>query len=356
MKRLLAGILALSMMFALTSCGAKETPAPSAPAASAPAAPAAPAEKPAEPAEVEQPHAVIKMCMKSSGTSALGLGVQKWVELVNAMDGVNLELQFYPDAQLGNESEMMEQILMGENLCLISDAGVMSGYGSEELAVLDGPYLADSVEAYLKVPQTKWFNDRRAEFEAAGLYVPEVYFVFGQRHLICTDPVRQPSDLNGKKIRSTSAQVSISTVEAMGATATPLAYADMYTSLSQGVIDGAENPLAALYSTKLYETAKYVCLTGHQTTLSMFVMNNGVFNGLTDVQKEAFISAGQEAADYYNNEILTSATEDAIAAFEQEGVTIIDDVDVAAFREATMGVWSEIDQWGAYDKIMSEIA
>lgn len=338
MKKILAFVLTVLMLLSLAACGEKADPAPE-----------------TEPSEVqeEQPHAVIKMCMKSSGTSALGLGVQKWVDLVNANTEANIEVQFFPDAQLGKENEMMEQILMGENMCLITDAGVLSGYGSEELAVLDGPYLANSVEDYLKITKTDWFADRRADFENSGLYVPEVYFVFGQRHLICTSPVRQPADLSGKKIRSTTAEVSIETVNAMGGVATPLAYADMYTALSQGTIDGAENPLAALYSTKLYETAKYVCLTGHQTTLSMFVMNKNTFDGLTDFQKEAFIAAGQEAAEYYNNEILESATADALAAFENEGVTVIDDVDVDAFKEATMGVWEKIDKWGAYDKIMS---
>ena len=336
MKKVLAILLALAMVFSFAACGEKK--------------------EEVDPGKQEQPAATIKMCMKSSATTALGQGVQKWIELVNAMEGVNLKLEFYPDAQLGSETEMAEQIMMGENMCLISDAGTLAQYAAPKLAALDGPFLTDDMYDYLKIAGTDWFQARRAEYEAKGLYIPEVYFIFGQRHLICKNPVKTPADLKGKKIRSTSAPASIAVVEGLGATATPLAYADMYTSLSQGLIDGAENPLAALYSTKLYENAKYISLTGHQTTLSIFMMNKDVYDKLTDVQKEAFTKCGQQAQEYYNYEVLPKFTDDAIDSFKKENITIIEDVDKAAFREASLAVWEKLDLKADHDLIVEQLA
>ena len=337
MKKVLALVLAIAMLLSFAACGEKK-------------------EDPAVSEKQEQPAATIKMCMKSSATTALGQGVQKWIELVNAMEGVNLKLEFYPDAQLGNETEMAEQIMMGENMCLISDAGTLAQYAAPKLAALDGPFLTDDMYDYLTIANTDWFQARRAEYEAKGLYIPEVYFIFGQRHLICKNAVKTPADLKGKKIRSTSAPASIAVVEGLGATATPLAYADMYTSLSQGLIDGAENPLAALYSTKLYESAKYISLTGHQTTLSIFMMNKEVYDKLTDVQKDAFIKCGQQAQEYYNYEVLPKFTDDAIQSFKQENITIIEDVDKAAFREASLAVWDKLGLKEDHDLIVDQLA
>ncbi|WP_066456763.1 TRAP transporter substrate-binding protein DctP [Anaerotruncus rubiinfantis] len=348
-KKLFACILSGALLISAAGCSASQSAQSAAPASLASAADASES----APAGEENPYVLIKMAQKSSAKSANGEAIQIWCDLVNEA-GVNIEMQFFPDSQLGTEQEMVEQILMGEPLILYTDPTLASNY-APQLALLNGPYFVAQLEDFLLVNETEWFQQQLKELEDKGIKCVNSRFLFGQRHMLARKPVRTPEDLAGVKIRSQPSDVSIAVVEAMGATAVPLPFAEIYEALASGVIDGEENPLATIYTNKHHETAKVVSLTGHMSTLSMFLMNNDLFNSLTEAQQKAIIDCGNQAADAFNNEINPRYTEEALSQFASEGVTIVDDVDIAAFQEATRKVYEQIDTWGAYDTIQSQL-
>ena len=141
-----------------------------------------------------------------------------------------------------------------------------------------------------------------------------------------------------------------------------MALSDVYTSLSQGVVDGVENPLTTLYNNAFQEVCKNVTMTNHQMTFSNFIMGKDFWDSLPEEYQTAIIDCGKEAAEY-NNDLYQKQSEEMVAALEDAGCTVaeLDDATYEEFKNACMklyedyeadGTWSE----GLYDKIQEIIA
>ena len=340
MKKIFALILALTMVFTLCACGEKAE---------------APVEAPATPKEEAQANPVtLKVAIGASVTAANGQSAKMWCDLVNEAN-VGIDMQLFPDSQLGGEDEILQQIVMGEPIITNCASDALEPY-APQLALLNGPYLVENMEDLKYIPQTEWFKAQEELLKENNLIIVNAEERFGQRNLLSIREVRTPADLAGLKIRSQPSQVSMAMVNSMGATAVPLDFSEIYEGLSNGVIDGEENPLATIYNAKHHEaTAKVISLTGHVSTLDLFTMNLTVYNTLTDYQKQVLGECAHEAFTYYNEVLYPEATEAALAAFEAEGITVVHDVDVAAFKEATKSVYDLIDPDGVYDDLMAEI-
>lgn len=354
MKKFLALMLVLAMVFTLCACGAKEETPAEAPAETPAEAPTESA--PATPQDEAKANPVtLKVAIGASVTAANGQAAKMWCDLVNDAD-VGIDMQLFPDSQLGGEDEILQQIVMGEPLITNCASDALEPY-APQLSLLNGPYFVEEMEDLKYVPETEWFKEQEEILKSQNLIIVNAEERFGQRNLLCTKEVRTPADLAGLKIRSQPSEVSMAMVNSMGATAIPLDFSEIYEGLSNGVIDGEENPLATIYNAKHHEaTAKVISLTGHVSTIDLYTMNYAVYNTLTDYQKQVLGECAHEAFTYYNEVLYPEATAAALEAFKREGVTIVDDVDIAAFKEATKSVYDIIDPDGVYDEVMAQIA
>jgi TRAP-type C4-dicarboxylate transport system substrate-binding protein len=150
-------------------------------------------------------------------------------------------------------------------------------------------------------------------------------------------PVRTPADMKGMKLRVPPAPLFQMFTESVGANATPIAFSEVYLALSQGAVDGQENPLPTIQFKKFYEVQKNISLTGHIIDSLVTVVSGNRWNAMSGADKEAIASILKEAAAGAGKDILKAENE-LVQWFKDQGVNVIEDVDREAFREAAMKV------------------
>lgn len=265
-----------------------------------------------------------------------------------------LVIEVYANAQLGSSDEVHSMIAMGENIASATDsawfANMQPGFD-----IINGPFFTETEEELYKVAKTEWFAQQIEEIEKRGVKILAANWMDGSRHLMSTKPVRTPDDLKGMKVRVPNNKVAVDIMNAMGATATPMSLSEVYTSLQQGMIDGVENPFSTLYARKCHEVCGYLSLTGHQKMLSLFFVSTDWFNTLSEEAQNALIQVATEAGEVFSNELMPADNERALDAFKAAGVEIIEDVDIHAFREATLGVYENWDM-DTYNLIQEQMA
>ncbi|EGU34375.1 C4-dicarboxylate TRAP transporter substrate-binding protein [Vibrio scophthalmi] len=266
-----------------------------------------------------------------------------WAEQVKEKSDGEIVFRLFPSSQLGGETEVMEQAKFGANIITISSYGYLMDT-VPDLGVINAPYLSQSFEKKSKLLHTEWFDGLNAQLSEKGLniIVPDV--VYGTRHLLSKGEVETPADLDGVKVRVQHSRLFVATVKAMGGVPTPMSLADVYPGLSQGVIEGVENPAVVLHGGKFHEVVKHLNLTAHTKHLSPFVAGTMFWNGLSAEEQKIILDTSRDMVDYGANLI----AESELAAIEQlkaEGVTV-NEVNIQSFEEAARKVvQSEFPEW-----------
>ena len=124
------------------------------------------------------------------------------------------------------------------------------------------------------------------------------YLDSGSRNFFTQKPVRTPDDLKGQKIRVMASPVMVNTMKALGATGVPVAWAELYTALQTGVVDGAENNHPSVVAKKFYEVSKFYSLDEHMRIPDVLAMSMKLWNQLNDDQKKAVLEAGARTQAY----------------------------------------------------------
>lgn len=179
-------------------------------------------------------------------------------------------------------------------------------------------------------------GDIGAEYSAKvaadlGLQIVRSQYL-GSRQLILVKPrdVKTPADLAGLKLRMPGSETWQFLGNALGGNATPLAFEEIYLALQTGTIDGFENPLADVISSKFYEVSKQVVLTDHMVSNTFFTVAKPYWDGLTDEERKA-IETAEAAAKAYNDSEVIKAEAEAVKFLESQGMTVVTP-DVASFR------------------------
>jgi TRAP-type C4-dicarboxylate transport system substrate-binding protein len=210
----------------------------------------------------------------------------------------------------------------------LMDAGraqleLMGFYGYKEGTVFGLPYLFENREHFWKFADSE-LGDKVLEDIAKmdWSYVPLVYIEEGARHFFTTDEIKSYHDLAKTKIRVQQSDIYVGLVEAFGASATPMAWPEVYTGLSTGVVDGAENPYSGYDSYLLNEVAPYILEDGHIFAGGTFGVSKNVWDDLNDTEKAIFKEAAKMASDY-NRKQIAADEEEIKEKLIKSGVTII---------------------------------
>lgn len=191
-----------------------------------------------------------------------------------------IKVESYPAAQLGAERESIEGCRLGSiEMVSVSDAPLSGFY--KETMILSLPGLFSSIEEANAVFAGSWgqaFNERLRK--ATGMRVLS-HYTFGFRHFTNSKKeVRVPEDMKGLKFRVMESPVPIEMVKSLGATATPMPSSEMYSAMQQGVVDGQENPIAAIIQDRTFEVQKYMVLDGHTCSGQFVLMNDRFYSSL----------------------------------------------------------------------------
>jgi tripartite ATP-independent transporter DctP family solute receptor len=296
--------------------------------------------------------------MKFGGTTpanpALGEydGMLKFAELVAKYSNNTIKVEVYPANQLGNTVEMAEGVALGT-----IEAGVL---GFDTLAAVDKsmnfaamPYLFKDISHMRSVLENTNGNARKtidaslsknANMKLVGIMYRPMRVLTNSRR-----PVKTPADCRGLKIRSPESAANIAVLTAMGAMPVTISWGEVFTSLSQGVCDGAENAITELASIKLNEIMKYISETNHMAAPTPIVVNEKWFNSLSKEQQDAIVKAGNEATEHRIGTV-KEEEDKAWKAFADSGAQVLraKDIDGAAFEDACKDVYKQFIERGFF--------
>ena len=164
--------------------------------------------------------------------------------------------------------------------------------------------------------------------------------------------VRTPADLKGVKLRMPGSKEWLFLGETLGATATPLAFGEVYMGLKTGTIDGQDNPLPTVRAAKFYEVTKQLVLTNHLVDSLFIAIASKTWNGMTAAQKQAVKTAAQAAATFNNDNRIKEEAQ-IVDFFKQQGLQV-STPDVEAFRKSVQDAYAKSDYAKVWTKGMLE--
>ncbi|MBZ0146315.1 MAG: TRAP transporter substrate-binding protein [Pseudorhodoplanes sp.] len=176
------------------------------------------------------------------------------------------------------------------------------------------------------------------QMEAKGIKIIG-YIDSGSRNFFTQKAVRSPDDLKGQKIRVMASPVMVNTMKSLGATGVPVAWAELYTALQTGVVDGAENNHPSVVAKKFYEVSKYYTLDEHMRIPDVIAMSMKLWNQLNPDQQKAVLEAGARTQAYMRGAWKISEVKD-IEALKAKFTEIISP-DKAPFVKAVSGLVAE---------------
>ena len=250
-----------------------------------------------------------------------------------------MRVRIYPSGQLGNERESLELLQLG-TLDMVKVASSVIENFVPAMGVYSLPYLFRDQVHLWETLEGEIGQDilRQGEpYRMRGL----CYYDAGFRSFYVHDRrVETPRDLNGLKIRVMRSNLSIQTINMLGANATPMAYGELYTALQQGVVDGAENNPPNFYGSRHYEQARYYVLDEHAAPPDVLLISTHRWNQLTDRQ-QAWLEQAVAESVVHQRQLWQEATEAALQAVEEAGVVVILP-DKTLFQEAVLPLYESL--------------
>ncbi|MFT4605563.1 MAG: tripartite ATP-independent transporter DctP family solute receptor [Rhodothermales bacterium] len=259
--------------------------------------------------------------------------------LAEMSDG-SMRIDIYPSQQLGTERQLVELLQIGSVGMTKVSAAAMEGF-APDYRVLGLPYV---------------FRDEAHRFRVLegdiGLEVlrssePQLirgltFYDAGSRSFYTKDRrVETPEDLAGLKVRTMESASQIRMVNAMGGSATPIAWGELYTALQQGVVDAAENNPPSFYLSRHYEVCKYYILDEHSAVPDVLLISTNMWGRLT-AQQQAWLTTAAEASSQVQKQLWREASDEALAAVEAAGVEILRP-EKSPFEEAVSEVMAEYE-------------
>jgi len=236
------------------------------------------------------------------------------------LSGGKLTIQVYPSEQLGSEQQCVELVQIGSLAITKVSAAVLESF-TEDYKVLGLPYIFRSKEHAFKVFDGDVGKDlllSTVDKWIRGL----CYYDAGSRSFYMkSKPINSPADLVGMKIRVMRSITAVEMIRALGGSATPISWGELYTALQSGVVDGAENNPPSLYTSHHYEVCKYYSLDEHTTIPDVLVISEKIWNKLNDQERQWIQQAADESA-LLERKLWAKSEEESLAAVQKAGVKI----------------------------------
>lgn len=283
----------------------------------------------------------IKLAHVVNENDAFHVCALKFKEVVEAESGGELTVSIYPNAQLGDERNLLESMRMGVVDSAIITGGPIMNF-MPKFGVFDLPFLFSTPEQAYRVldgETGKKMLEEMAQHGWKGL----AYGERGFRNLTNSKhPVSTPEDMKGLKIRLMQNPVYVDSFRALGANAVPMAWTEALTALQQGAIDGQENPLNVIVSFNLFESQKYLAITRHAYAPNVIMMSMKTWEKLSpelqSIVQDAAVKAA-EANRTYDNE----KEAEWLQFLKDKGMEVTTP-DTAAFREAVKPVYEKYEE------------
>ena len=250
-----------------------------------------------------------------------------------------LKVAIFPNEQLGNEKECIEALQLGYLAMTKTSTGPMEGF-VPAMKIFGIPYLFRDSEHFWKVaigPIGKRLLKAGESKRLKGL----CYYDAGARSFYAHTAIAAPVDLKGMKIRVMNSIMAMKMIDAMGGSATPISWGELYTSLDQGVVDAAENNPPSFQTSRHYEICDHYILDEHVRLPDMLIISTRVWNKLTPDFQQILQESVDESVEY-QRKLWIEAEQEALNEVQAAGVTI-SYPDKTPFQEAVKPIWKEFE-------------
>ena len=265
-----------------------------------------------------------------------------------------LVIDIYPSEQLGNEKECIEQLQLGIlSMTKVSSSPLESFVPNIKVYAL--PYLFRDAEHKWKIFTGPIGKELLVAGSPKGLRGLCYYDAGARSFYTKSKPILHPDDLKGLKIRVQQSPMAIKMVDALGGSATPIPWGELYTALQQGVVDGAENNAPSLYTSRHYEVAKYYSLDEHTMVPDVLLISTLQWNELSETHKRILQEAADESVPY-QRKLWAEFVKKAIDDMTSQGLQVFKP-DKGPFMESAQKMYKEFQgtEIGDLDKRIQEV-
>ncbi|TLS38427.1 TRAP transporter substrate-binding protein [Pseudalkalibacillus caeni] len=335
MKKIAGILMSLIMVFALAACGENESASSSG------------SDSGSDSGGIEK--MTLKVGHTLSDTSHYQEGLKKFKELVEEKSDGQITVEIFPNGSLGGEREMIEGLDIGTVDMVLSSTGPMSGF-APEVTVVDLPFLFRDADHAHKVLDGEIGQDLLKKLESEGMKGLS-WWENGFRNVTNNvRPVEKPEDLKGLKLRTMENEIHMAAFEEMGADPTPMAFPELFTALQQGVVDGEENPVPVIWSSRFYEVQDYLTMTRHVYNPSIMLISKSKFDGYSEEVQNLLLESSKEAGDY-ERQVVQDMEDKYLSQLEEKGMNVITDVDLEPFEKAVQPVYDKYSEQFGKDLI-----
>jgi tripartite ATP-independent transporter DctP family solute receptor len=279
---------------------------------------------------------------------AINQGLLKFKEYVEKESKGEIQVEVFANSQLGDALTQISSVRMGTLTAFVDGVG---WYGQllGDYYIPATAYAIKNWAAYGEIMSGEIGQEMAEKLRSQfGLRVLDQAWGRLPRNVLSVKPIRSIGDVAGIKLRIPELKSYIVPWRAMGASPTPVAWAETYLALQQGVAEALEAPVDAMYTQRLHEVAKYLILTRHQMESASFAMNDAFYNGLTAEEKK-IVEDGARAATAENDRVSAASEAEVTNRMKQDGVTVIE-VNIEEFYEKAKNAPAELEADGTWTK------
>ncbi|MPY97601.1 MAG: DctP family TRAP transporter solute-binding subunit [Actinophytocola sp.] len=258
-------------------------------------------------------------------------GIQAVADDINSKD-IGVTIETFPNSQLGEDTERFTSLMAGDvDMDVQGSSALASSYAP--IGVLDMAYAFDGPDHLFDFFDSAEAEQLKEDFAAkTGARILDVWF-FGMRHFTANQPIREPADLQGPRMRFPDSPIYLENAKALGAKATAVAFEEVYLGLQQGIIDGQENPIPTIADESFDEVQSHVSLTGHQTGSQLIAISDERWQEMSTEQQEALQKSVSDTRAE-NRECIEEQEQKILDDWRANGgMTVVDDVDQDAFSQ-----------------------
>lgn len=276
-------------------------------------------------------------------TTIVGQTDQFFAEKVEELTGGSVKIDLQAAGVLGSENDVLDAIANGDDSIDISriSAFALTTYGCQKASLLSIPYTWTGRDHFWAFADSELAAEFLNEPQEIGLPLRGIFYgEEGFRHFFTREPVTGIKDLAGLKLRVSNDPVMVGMVNGLGASATPIPFGDLYSSLSTGVVDGAEQPIANYKANAFPEVANNLILDGHTLGAIQVVITDTAWDKLTEEQQAAIMEAGKLAQEF-NRELSQTAENEVLEELKANGCNVVEVDNPAEWAEACAEVITE---------------
>ena len=292
---------------------------------------------------------IIKIGYATAPTSHYGVGSTVFCDEIEKGTQGRYKCQQFPSGALGGEREMIEAVQLGTLDFVNTSTGPVGNF-VPEVKIVDIPFLFRDYDHARHVMDGPIGQDILTKFPSKGL-IALGWTENGFRHMTNSKrPIVKPADAAGLKMRTMENKVHMEGYRTFGILPTPMAFPEVFGALQQGTVDGQENPIPVILSSKFSQVQKYLSLTGHVYSPALIITSPRLMNKVSEADKKVFYEAAKKASVAQRKKVNDDEA-NGIAQLEKEGMSVVRNVDGQGFRDALKPAYASYSKEFGADNI-----